>query len=369
MNQSSGEAFPDNQSARPTRRQQKSEPTEPISRDDVVPTVSTTGRDECYSALAQVNLLRVRKQFDQAVILCESVIQRWSLRADAHALLGDLYQDQGRHDDALLRYCRVLELDPTNKLNRKKMADIVRYKRQQLGPLSVAAKVSVLRSDRLVRTVILAFATLMLITIMVAPMVLQKRQQEALAASSGTTVDRRINLEPIILQPSPPQPISGDEPQPSRATPAMIRDPVEQALVDLMSNDKTLLQQGIQVLDAQEDPLDDRFSITFLDRPDSSDSDTRSSILQNCLRVAQSASMRFGSRDVKEFTIRCLLLSSPMASGGSIPNIPIEATTTLVFTGDILRNALPGNEVRLDTQTAQQLQPYFTNVWWGTGQE
>ena len=218
-----------------------------MSRPDVVASATATvsGRDECYDLLAQANLLRVRKQVEDAIEQCEAVVQRWPFRSDAHGMLGDLYREVGRVDDAILRYCRVLELEPTNKKNRRKMAEMVRLKRQKLGPIIPEKKKISLRFDRLMRAIVLTFATLMLATIMAAPVILQKRKLDSETAATAATVDRRINLNPVVLQPIAPQPVTGDEPANVAVnTPTVIRDPVEEALVDLMSEDTSLLQQG-----------------------------------------------------------------------------------------------------------------------------
>jgi hypothetical protein len=343
----------------------KSEPTEPIERKDIAPSNPDSGKDECYLMLAQVNLLKIRKQIDAAVELCETALQNWPFRADGHALMGDLYHEQGRLDDAILRYCRVLELDPQNKPNRKKLAELVREKRQQLRPETDSSSPSGgLRMDRFVRAIILVLATVMLVTIMMAPVVFQRRRQTEAGSQTGLTVDRQINLSPIVLQPTVPDPNPGNVQTPATADISEIRDPVEQALVDLMDNDKTLLQQGIQVLDAQEEPEGNSFSITYLDRPAGGLDANRTDILRNSLVVAQSASDRFGQRNIQEFTIRCLLLTDASPTSTPTPGSQISGTTSLVFTGTIQRSAIPSDSLDLNSATYDDMQAYFTNPWW-----
>jgi|GEM_PF-6680479 hypothetical protein len=342
----------------------RSEPTELINRSDLVHPVPGTGKDECYVMLAQVNLLRIRKQTMSALELCETVLAKWPLRADAHSLMGDIYQELGRVDDAILRYCRVLELDPKSKANSQKLSEMVRLKKTQIGPTSIPnPKRGGLRIDRFVRAAILAMATLMLGTIMMAPIIFNRRKNPQ-PDFSPTTVDKRINLSPIMLEPLQPSPNLPTQEQPPPSSAAVIRDPAEQAIVDIMSNDKVLLQQGIQVLDAQEDPASNGFAITFLDRPSSSTAVTKLNLLRNSLIVAQSASDRFGQRDVRQFTVRCLLLNSP---NSNLPNgiaTPISGTLTLSFVGTVQRSAVPQAAVNTAQYTADQLAAYFSAPWW-----
>jgi hypothetical protein len=206
---------------------------------------------------------------------------------------------------------------------------------------------------------------MMLLTIMVTPVIFERRKDNA--NSAPITIDKRINLNPILLQPlQPTQVPTGGDQQPAQPL-AIIRDPAEQALVDLMGNDKLLLQQGLQVLDAQEDPVTNGFSITYLERPADTTPVSKLDILRNSLVVARSASDRFGSRDVRQFTIRCLLLSSTTTNIPAGTTAPIAGTTTLAFVGTLQRSAVPQSGSTIDSSTADQLLTYFTNPWWGSG--
>jgi len=331
----------------------------------VAPPTPPLGKDDCYLLLAQVNLLRVRKESEAALALCGTAIERWPLRADAHALMGDLYQELGRFDDAILRYCRVLEIDPLNKTNRKKLADVVRIKRQMLGSsASTTPRPSRdIRFDRVVRAIVLALATTMLVTIMIAPVVFERRKSNDATVDSSTTVDKRIDLNPIILQPTLPSttPTSVDN---SNTENVIIRDPVEQSLVDLMSSDKTLLGQGIQVLDAQEDPGSNGFAITFLNRSDQNTPITKTELLQNAITVAESALSRLGSISVKQLTIRCLVLSPSTPDQSDTDTTPISGTTNLSFVGTIQRDQIPPAGSNTNGMSSDALEELFTNTWW-----
>jgi hypothetical protein len=347
-----------------TSGMQVTEPTEPIDRNAISKPTSPGGKDDCYLMLAQVNLLRIRKQPQAALELCETVLKKWPFRADAHALIGDLYQELGQIDDAILRYCRVLELDPKNNSNRQKLAGMVRLKRQLVGPAEPEGpRASGLRVDRFVRAIILAMATVMLVTIMATPVIFVRRSQIENQQGRPTTVDRTINLNPIILQPAQPLSQTDGSGGATTQTENIIRDPVEQALVNLMGNDKSLLQLGIQVLDAQEDPVVDGCTITFLDRS-GPNAVSRLTLLRHSLIVAQYASNSYGARDVRQFTLRCLLLTPTSGSTAIDGSAPITGTTSLVYEGTIQRNTIPSSEADIDSAAVDQLQPYFTNTWW-----
>jgi hypothetical protein len=341
-----------------------SEPTEPINRTDITSPVSPSGKDECYLVLAQVNLLRIRKQLSEAISLCESAIANWPYRADAHALLGDLYQECERYDDAILRYCRVLELDPKNRSNRGKLSDTVRMKRLQLGPKSFQKQqTSKLRADRVMRVIILALATLMLLAIMIAPIVVEKRKFDAISNENSSTIDRRILANPINITnafPTPePKDSNAESPQPAN----LVLDSNEQLVLSGLTDNKTLLPLGIQFVNVQEDPVNSAYTITFLDRGSLADDDLRLSVLRHSLLVVQAANTAISSVDVKELTIRCLLLSSSSTVSTQPAATTPSTTPILAFVGTIQRSDVPENN-DLDDFSADALQALFASPWW-----
>lgn len=53
-----------------------------------------------HALLAQANLNRMRRQYDEAIDCCVSVLRAQPANQSAHVLLGDVYRDQRRWDDA-----------------------------------------------------------------------------------------------------------------------------------------------------------------------------------------------------------------------------------------------------------------------------
>lgn len=66
-----------------------------------------------HPGLAQANLARIRGQWDEAVEACVRVLRSDPGNADAHALLGDIYRDQGALDDAIQWYRMASDLRPS----------------------------------------------------------------------------------------------------------------------------------------------------------------------------------------------------------------------------------------------------------------
>jgi preprotein translocase subunit SecG len=72
--------------------------------------------------LIRANLLRMRGQWDQAADLCAEVLRLDPRNLTAHSLLGDIYQDQGRPDQARHWFQLALELNPQSAADRAKLA-------------------------------------------------------------------------------------------------------------------------------------------------------------------------------------------------------------------------------------------------------
>jgi tetratricopeptide (TPR) repeat protein len=88
--------------------------------------VSARGRDlpgpsEHETALAAANLLRLRKRYSEAEARCIEILRADPNNVHAHSMLGDIYLDQGRREDAIQWYQLALDLDPKSRPDREKL--------------------------------------------------------------------------------------------------------------------------------------------------------------------------------------------------------------------------------------------------------
>ncbi len=75
--------------------------------------------------LAQANLSRLRKNWQEATELCIAVLREAPADPAAHSLLGDIYRDQNRLDEAARWYRMALELSP-NAFDRANLQKLER---------------------------------------------------------------------------------------------------------------------------------------------------------------------------------------------------------------------------------------------------
>ena len=343
--------------------------------------------DETTRMLAQANLHRMRGQWEEAAAVCTEAMRLSPNDATAHSLLGDIYSDQGKLDEAIRWYCMALDIQPTSRADRAKLTRLVENKRQALiaadqkDPHStlrlrrqrnrlvpertVMGHSMVWKHVRTVRYAVVGIAVLMLVTILATPFVLHERAQRQDALSDLAIAGRQINAAPVYLQPVVPG-LHDTGGSLASAGPTTLRDPFDQNIVDGLRSDTSLLYQGIQIADAQSDPRVGRLMLTFLDNPGNAPTnDMRAQILSNSLRLAAAAAARTSPSQINQFTVRCLLLTAPQSqdSGATLPStgMPITATTPLVFVADISRNS--ASSASLSQQSQASLEARFTTPW------
>jgi len=79
---------------------------------------------EVETLLARANLHRIRSQWEDAEKACVDVLRRDPNNVHAHSLLGDIYRERGRLDDAAQWYRLALDLNPASATDRAKLAQV-----------------------------------------------------------------------------------------------------------------------------------------------------------------------------------------------------------------------------------------------------
>lgn len=87
--------------------------------------IAVTDDEEIDRLLVEANLLRMRKQFDEAISICTRILRSCPNLAAAHALLGDIHHDEGNHREAMGWYKLAVQLDERNSAYRKKLDETI----------------------------------------------------------------------------------------------------------------------------------------------------------------------------------------------------------------------------------------------------
>lgn len=94
----------------------------PAAASPAAPAPAKVSAAELERILVHANLLRMRGEWSRAADECVEVLRLDPANATAHSLLGDIYQDQGRANEARHWYQLALEMDPTSEADRAKLA-------------------------------------------------------------------------------------------------------------------------------------------------------------------------------------------------------------------------------------------------------
>jgi hypothetical protein len=93
--------------------------SEPSAKRQAPSAASGASIDDC---LMQANLLRMRGRWEEAARQCAEALQREPANASAHSLLGDIYENRGRLEDAIHWYQLALDLNPASVADQAKLA-------------------------------------------------------------------------------------------------------------------------------------------------------------------------------------------------------------------------------------------------------
>lgn len=93
-----------------------------------------------HALLAQANLHRMRHQWDESIDCCVAVLRLQPANQTAHVLLGDVYRDQNRLDDAIQWYGMAVDLRP-NPTDQAKLEQVKQQRERH-------ERMSVLRTQR-----------------------------------------------------------------------------------------------------------------------------------------------------------------------------------------------------------------------------
>ena len=314
---------------------------------------------EVYALLAQANLLRMRGCWEEAVGNCMAALRLAPDSPSAQSLLGDIYENQGRFDDAIQWYRMALDANPESPADRLKLDRLLQKQQPPSrterkadpseadaegadtapagsppAPLSLWRR---LRQDpeAALRVGALAAALLVSLVVILAYAAVHRR---AALASLGLVPIQEVKTAPIVVPPAPGPPTSSE----AHLAP---RDPAEQAVLDSLRGSGDLSAQGITVDDLQFDPRTGRVSVTISLSPGGL---TQAAVLRAALHTAQAVAA--ASSSATAFTVRCLM---PLEAGGG---------TARIFVGDLARSALPSAGATEPDDS--QVQALWTDPWW-----
>ncbi|MCS7209388.1 MAG: tetratricopeptide repeat protein [Fimbriimonadales bacterium] len=186
-------------------------------REDTLDPLYAEGSDrEVYPELARANLLRMQGKYDEAVEVCRRILGRFPSNETVHALLGDIYADQGKLEDAIQWYELLAELAPGNVRYTAKLHQLRALHAAQVAPPppAPAPEVKPAKPKVFAYTLFAMLALILVVAAFVAgarmnapreSAVSPAPREQATLAPTAPTGSERVP-PPTLAEPTPPAP-------------------------------------------------------------------------------------------------------------------------------------------------------------------
>lgn len=273
---------------------------------------------EVYSLLSTANLYRIRGLWQEAENKCVEVLRRYPNNPTAHSLLGDIYADQGRWEEAKEWYELAVELNPSSQVDKKKLERVK----------NIMEEKEKLTKGKMLSWGVVSFA-LMAISFSVFLFFRWREERTHLPFYQP----RVISNAPVSTTTPPSIPLPQKE-----VSPFFPLTSREENIYQRIAEGKIPYLEGLKVA---VDPLFQRATIDVFSSVPFSYPEIQNLLLKVGLPVLQLASS--ADSTIEYFTLRILA--------------PLGSSIDLAFQGDIPRANL--NHAREDT-----ILQLFQNVWW-----
>jgi len=310
--------------------------------------------------LAHANLLRMRGQWEEAMRVCADVLRQFPSNVHAHALMGDIYRDQGNLEEAAQWYKLALDLAPDSVVDRRRLEQVQQELELRQKAQSQSQEVEHLqrqaRALRIFSASVLGVAVLIAIGITWA---FQHRLSRAASAGAVNITTSQLPMETSVATTLPaPQSSNGTMPvvppePPDASGDSAARPKAETAprTEDDMMAEKVkewLRPHGVvpNLLTVTTDPLANHLLVTF-----GYTLDISRSVLYRTAWLSAAAVFAL-QPETQTVRVRCLVPTS--APSG-------EKIMVLAFTADILRKQMPPQP---EDTPAKDIPAFFQNAYY-----
>lgn len=307
--------------------------------------------------LAHANLLRMRGKWEEAMRACSEVLRQFPNNVHAHALMGDIYRDQGNLEEAAQWYKLALDLAPDSAVDRRRLEQVQQELEIRQQAQSRSEEVEHLQKQaRLLRVFSASVLGLAVVVAIGITWAFQSRIAGRPASAPLSITTSRLpvetpavtdlsppNAEPGIqsnISTEPPPPVKPKPPEPIRTQDDLLADRVKE----------WLNQHEVKpsLLEITTDPLANHLLVTFGYTLDTS----RETLYRTAWLSA--AAVFTTLPEVQTVRVRCLI---PVRASGA------QKVLLLAFVTDIPRKLMPAQPV--DTPV-KDIPAFFQNAWYNS---
>lgn len=311
--------------------------------------------------LTEANLHRIRGEYDAAIDKCTDALRLQPSDADVHSMIGDVYESEGRLDEAARWYQMAIDLRPESALDSAKLERILprlkRIRRMQrdvnTGSWTRAFLVDGWQGVNLRKIVIFCtICVLLLLAFGAMAWYLRIRGESVSRAQLQKQIPPHVEQPDSVNKDSPQQPQTSTTPQAVTQPPnePLPRPIVEQQILSNLATNPAIHQRHLMVEDVKVDPRNGALLVTVR-LPEPASPLTRVQALRQAAVVAAAAYS--ASPNATSVTIRALVtVQSEYAAG--------EPRLALIC--DAARQV---GGLDVNTAPADQLYQSFKSIWWG----
>jgi hypothetical protein len=300
--------------------------------------------------LAEANLHRIRGNHDTAVEKCTEALELQPGDPDVHSLLGDIYESQGKLEEAARWYQMAVELRPGHAIDEAKLertrSRLENAKSAEQAAATASQQQAFLGASRLDKAIryIVVFCVVAVLVLLAIGLVAWLFRQKPASEPATTAPVTRTPRQPEAAAPSPNPTISGP------AIETLVRPAAEQQLLSNLATNPAISSHRLVVDDVTSDPRRRAFAVTFR-IPNPPSPLTRLELLRDAAVVGAAAFA--ASPETTDITIRALV-HLPGKYGPKEPH--------LVLVCDAARQA---SALDASRATEDQLRQLFSEQWWG----
>lgn len=309
------------------------------------PSESVQTKDTVHSLLISANLFKLRGEMEAAIGECIRALRINPDSVVAHSLLGDIYKDQGKHEEAMEWYKLALDLEPDSKPDLERLETIIRQSEPKQPQVERTPSVWLSRKTYTILLGLVAVILLAAIMITVLPF----GSGDARDTDAPVITPRRpLSLPkrtPSVQAPRAESPASGEAKTAYQPTSSA----QEAYLINTLNALEALTSRGLQVTGMAVDPRSKSATITFIGQA-RKDEGAAEELVRDGLIIMKEAFTKDAA--LSRITIRALYKVS--SSAGPLPEI--------VFMADATRDST----LRLDPMTTDYTQQsaILENQWW-----
>jgi hypothetical protein len=298
--------------------------------------------------VAAANVQRTHGDYEAAVGQCTEILKQDPENPAVHCLLGDIYADQNKVEQAVRWYQMACEIDPESKgcaerldRLRTKLADMNAVESAD-GPNSWFDRFVIGENfESSIRIITFASAGFAALLIGFGLVALFSQKQPSVSASNSYPPSQNApyprGRKPLVVAPT------GVGPG------APIRTAYEDQLLYRIASSRPVVSRGVAVSGLRLDPRTHSLTVTYTNASNSVD--RRETLLSGA--VVASAGFA-ASKDIASVTLRCLA-NAPDTAGGT--------AAAIIFIADVPRQSA----VVLQPNAApEQISRAMQNPWWST---